>query len=1407
MNSPAPRTVRLIEPEGDERFGEEGLSLADFRSDHGYVLLGEPGLGKSTAFETEAQRGRAPDPIPARRFMNRDLESHPAWRAGPLFIDGLDEVRVGGADPRSPLDKILARLERLGNPPFRLSCRTGSWLESGDQRELSSLPGGEPIRVLQLNPLCREGVRQIVSPRRDDANAFIGEAFEHGMDPFLWNPQLLGVLLDSVGAAGWPDSPTEAFGRACRELARERNPEHRDARRGIARPSREAVLSAAGELSALMLIAGKGGWTATDTADPDIFSLDEVEAENRDTLLAALESGLFRGSAAFRTPTHRLLAEFLGARFLDGRIRAHEGVTARRALSLLMGHDAIPLPDLRGLSAWLAAFNSDARGPLVQADPVAVAFDGDASGFTSAERRELFEHLENSIELGRVWPSAVALGALAGGRGRSALWRLTSSPQPSNARQNLVWLLLSGVSGSPRRSGAENRSAPDAETKADRQALEEILRDSKWRADVRCRALVAFDRVLRDDPARSSTMRSLLAEVKDGSVSDDANRLLGTLLDRLYPKELPPAQIWEHLAVPPVTHRYDAYQKFWIDLVDRSGEAEVRDLLDSLCSRASEAIPRLEEHGFEHVVLELLARGLDLFGDDGSVRELYSWFGLVEDGGQHPGLVPAHCRNVVRRGSFSDAGDRIQAWLKSREDLQRALIVRGLMEQTAGIEVQELDGSVGDKFLGPDPPHGFRQWCLAAAVELTGTRPEIARELARWAVLEKPAWGPALADDEVARAVRGTPVLEAWNDDRLQARARREHKAAAWKERHAALEARVRERQQEYGASVREHAAELAEGRCPPAMLHDLAQRYLEGLAEEGSGAAAVTQFRLQLGDDQALVAATLSGFRSLLDRDDLPDLDQTAHLHETGRMSYFALPYLAGLTEEERVGADPLDHLDAKQLRRALGYYFVSNMPGKHFSLLTGPRAEEETRPAWYLEALASHPGAVADALVAVHRASVRAKQPPDPHLWNLAFDPAYGRVAALAVSRLFTVFPSRCSAPQCEALRVALWAALETKTMSAASLRELVLKRLERRGMDVAQRAQWLSAGLFVAREQCLPALTDFLASGGGGRVLHSVDFLVSRDRRMRSRLPVEEWDADELAALIRAFGSRLQRFSPPERAGIMEHDQVAQLKFEPLMSAWIDGLARRADEQAATTLQSLASDPSLSGWSRELARARDVQAEKRRVARHEAPTLSTIQDTLRGGPPRGAADLVALLLDSLEHLAEHIRDGETNDWLQYWHRDPGSRRPTAPQHEDDCRDALLSDLKRILGPYGLDAAPEGRYADDKRSDIRVALGSRLAIPMELKKSMHRKLWRSVEDQLIAKYTRAPESEGYGLYVVFWFGRDRTTVPPVGRLPKTSAELKERLEAQLPPEQRAKISIVVIDVSPAGKYATVGP
>ena len=166
---------------------------------------------------------------------------------------------------------------------------------------------------------------------------------------------------------------------------------------------------------------------------------------------------------------------------------------------------------------------------------------------------------------------------------------------------------------------------------------------------------------------------------------------------------------------------------------------------------------------------------------------------------------------------------------------------------------------------------------------------------------------------------------------------------------------------------------------------------------------------------------------------------------------------------------------------------------------------------------------------------------------------------------------------------------------------------------------------------------------------------------------------------------------------------------------------------------------------------------------------------------------------MVDRLCELAVQIRSDSTDDWRQYWN-EPHGQLPT-PKHEDHCRDALLSDLRQRL-PQGVDAQPEGQYANDKRADIRVSYED-FQVPMEIKKNMHRDLWSAPQNQLIKLYTSAPDTDGYGIYLVFWFGKDRTQPSPSGTRPADAKELKERLEATLSPNEARKISVCVIDVS----------
>ncbi len=1388
------RTVRQIKPNEDGYYKQEPQLLSDLDSERGYVLLGEPGMGKTTEFSKEADRVRGVL-VPVRRFISRDPGNHPEWRNKPLFLDGLDEARAGGGDPIEVINQVVSQLEKLDTPPFRLSCRSGSWLGRGDLDELSPLADSEVIPVLELNPLNIEDVRQIVSQGGNDATTFILQAHDHNMDAFLFNPQLLDLLLKSVEASGWPDSPSETFENACQELVKEQNREYHDARSLDPQPCRKAVLSAAGQLFALMLIANKSGW-ATDTNDPDVLSLDEVQCQDRTLLYATFDSGLFKGSRDCRIPIHRLLAEFLAARYLHEKIQ--DGLNVRRVFALLMGDDGVPLPDLRGLVAWLAALNPKARQVLIQADPIAVAFNGDASSFSLEERRILFEYLERKIDFAYIWPSAAALGALADNQGRSVIWELTDSPIRTNRRQTLVYELLRGVYQVHHSAGMNEQAILEEQLRNEHRKLLQIVYDHSWNGSVRRQALRVLNRMLMDTPKRGITLREILEDLAKNRLLDEETSLRGMVLEFLYPGELQPSEVWDYLPTGPVEEYPPAYPYFWmVDIAARSNEEQIRELINSLCNHASKVIPKLERYNLADTVLKLLARGLELSGDKLDFPELYRWFELVEFDDDTSNLIPIHSSDDLIGQDDPEANEKIRNWLGQRKEEQYALIEHDLLTQESEIN---SDNTIGLKFVGKNTPPGFRTWCLARAAELWDTYPIAAERLAWWSVWIWEGWGKPLSDDKVEQIVSGTPGLSEWNRKRLSSRVQLEREEVERKKKREKRRAAFLERRRKELEPIRQQKTELAKGRCSPVLLDQLAHIYFSGSINQDNNPR--TSLESYMNGDQSLVQATLEGFRSLLNRDDLPDLEQIAELHENNRRSYFARPFLAGIQEEEYETGTVLNRLNDKGIRRLLGFYLVTDIPGLYNQI--GKNNVKSNYPeTWFDQALTRYPEAVADSLVAIHNACVRARLLPNEYLYKMAYDQAYSRIAQLAVSRMFTVFPTRCSRDQLNSLRVVLWSVILAGSMSTEDLRKIVLKRLNRKDMDIGQKAYWLCAGLSVAKDHCRPLLIDFLSTGGEPRIRHVFDFLITSGSREFIFRDMSDWQPEELSSLIQALGKRGQSFVFREGPYVLGNGMKDNLS--PL-TPWIEELGRRSDDDAAETLTLLTDDPGLTTWRQEISRAREAQAWNSRAAKRQDFSIEQVQRTLQGGPPASAADLAALTTNVLEELADRIRNGQTNDWSQYWYWDRETKKPTYPRDENYCRDVLLSDLKETLSQHDIDAQPEGRYADEKRADIRVSYGANLSVPIEIKKNSHREIWRGISEQLIPKYTRDPNSDGYGIYLVLWFGADRKYMKwlsPSGGVPNKPEELKSMLKRQLDPMLDKRIHIVVIDVSLVGKYA----
>ena len=1349
-----PRTCTEISArDADQHREKESRPLEAFRDVPAYVLLGDPGAGKTTAFEDECEAlGEKAyfRVITADEFLTYDVSDlPPEWREKTLFIDGLDEIRAG-SQGESAFREIRKFLRALGKPRFRLSCRQADWLGTNDQERLESVSPDSKVTMLRLDPLTVSDVEKFLKDRSDipDAHTFIEIAKEKGVDGLLTNPLSLDMLAKAVASGrGWPESRKETFEMACHKIVAEHHPGHKEAQASKGPPSSEQLLDAAGRLCAVQLIAGAAGYTLRGQADEKHPALDQCDFGSLEMLRYARATKLFKGVSDNRfTPVHRHIAEFLGARHLAEVIKS--GLPARRIIALIAGEDGSVVTEMRGLSAWLAAHCKDARADLIERDPIGVGLYGDIREFSTDEKRALLKSLNSEgIRLDPVWNMTAAFGTLATPDMEPAIKAILSDSNRDRDHQMFTDFVLRVLrKGGPLPNLSE--------------LLLEIVRDGTRWPRVNYAALDAFIHNCSDIEDKTSKLKVLLSDIHTGSLSDDDNELLATLLAQLYPHDLPPSEVWDYLSERGNPELIGRHLQFWdTGLIEKSSDEQVAELLDNLNERLPSLQSALDVRYLNGLPLKLLARGLKVYGDQIKPGRLYDWLSVgsaeIEDG------------FLVK-----EAIQEIRLWLEQHSEVQKEVILEGLSRCPESDEVAVHAFSIQRRLYGAKWPPDFGLWCLKQAVAMVDTKPQIAEYLFVCAVKvhTDPNVNEGLSLDVLQEYARNNEKLEV-HLAQLLTPPPTSPRQQELQERTPTFTDEQQQREGKRLEYVRSNEAALRENRAAPALLHQMAYKYLARFFHF-DGDVGLKAIEEELQGDRGLIDATLQGFRGTVDREDVPDVKEILGLRERNRMHYLGLPFLAGLAEVERTAPeeDP-SQWDDDRIRKAVAFYYCT------------PHASY--RPRWYQRLLAERPEIVAEVQVKFAICEFRSHREHIYKLWELAYDKAHAQVARYASLPLLRKFPTRCTQKQIKDLDYLFWAAIQHA--DRASLQELLKKKLSRKSMNDAQRVHWLAAGIVVSPEGHSDRLRDFV-QGRESRIRQLVEFFFNDGQEQSS---VIELRVEVLELLIRLVGS----YAGPDQWWNEEGLVTPAKQASRLVNDLIQRLAASPTKDASDALDRLLADPALSRWRDVLSQVRDVQRVTWRDASYRHHTIEQVCQTLNSGPPANPGDLAALVTDHLDKIARKIRGGPTSDWRQYWNVDQYNR-PTCEKPEDACRDNLLSDLQNRLEQLDIDAQPEGRYTNDKRSDIRVYFGGS-NVPVEIKKNSHQKLWSALRDQLIAKYTSTPGTDGYGIYLVFWFGKDRTPPPPSGTRPTNAEELKERLEATLSPDEARKISVCVIDVS----------
>jgi hypothetical protein len=1312
--------------------------LAGWRGLNAYVLLGDPGAGKTEALKAEAQ---SVDGwwLDARNVVAGIASGEVAGRT--VFIDGLDEVRAGAADGRVPFDAIRKWLHDQGHPRFRVSCREADWHGPGDGERLAQVAPGGKVVELHLDPLTDEDIEALVRSRPEDVadtEAFLKSVQRNGLHELLRNPLLLDLTIKAQAGGTGPRTRAAIYESACRQLAAEHNREHLETR-PLRSVDVDQILADAGLICAIALLSGQSGVALNPSANPGVFHAAELsEKVGSQDATAALASKVFTADAGSMTPRHRSIAEYLGARSVAQRIS--QGLPLGRVISLMQGIDGVPVNPLRGLWAWLAVHHAPSRARLIAIDPLGFVLNGDAAVLTIEERLDLLDALRVAFErdpwLRRDNWISHPLAPLATQGLAADLEASLRDPRRDRAHLSFVDCLFDALQhGEPLPS------------------LDPVLRS--W---IEAGSSAAYGAWKRCHGFETAQALAWLHAINADDLPDEADQLCGELLQDLYPQHVTPEVVLDFYHPPKRRNVIGEYWMFWRHHVwAATPRSDYPTLMQAWLRRypASKSSQSSLDYVSDMPSL-LLAAALKHAGDDVSNDVLYAWLGIALD---------AH--------GFSRLEDReheVRDWLAQRPDRMKAVMAIGLSSTRSDTPNHLTFSQAESRLHGAQRPRDWHRWLLDQAAN--ASTPELAEHcfsLAAWAALSPTTGFDSPSMDDVESWVEHHedvwPQAKKWLEDAWSTPI--DH----WQGTHAREEKQHRAQElheeEQRRKNLDPYLPRLLSGTAPVGLLYQVAMAH-ENHYSNLRGDTALERVRKFLVSDESTAQRVIDALPRVLDRDDLPSANEAIALEEKSKQHYVrpAALLAARLTHER----DPQAALSWPQalVERLVAYYLTDG---------TGDM------PVWY-RVLAQHrPEWVAPVLVRYARKKFKRKGNRSvTGLWALRNEGDHAGLARLALPALLDAFPSRASEAARQTLNQQLLSALSVLDSEDAAA--LVRTRLAQTAMDPMQRLCWLVADL------------PYRASAA-----EDIAALVGRNERRAVVLGAALHDQGSLKRATQQFDAgatkRLFELLAPI-ADLDQHKNDGWVTRENNLSETVHGLLSALSSNpltaARTALSELASKPSLRAWRENIEYHQRIQEASARAASFRIPSVREVSLALAGLAPVDPADLRALVMQHLDNLVAVWRGSSTFALKEFW-CEPGKK----PKVENDCRDLLLERLGDRLKPLNIHVGRECSAARDKRMDMCAEFmrdGKRVALPIELKKEDNGQLWTAWRDQLQSLYAIDPDAQGFGLYLVLWFGM-KVQTHPEGFKPRSAGDLQRALEQRIPPENRHRLAVQVLDLS----------
>lgn len=571
------------------------VSLVDQLDTPCLVLLGEPGIGKSTEFKLfyEYSRGEAEKSgnqtilanlhdFPSEYSLNQfvfDSTEFQNWINGnsflTLFLDSLDE---GLLSIKHLANYIAMRLERLPitRLKVRIACRTLDWPELLTNK-LQSFWGKDNLKILELVPLRRRDVQEAAVSEGINPELFLKEIEHKEVVPFAIKPVTLRFLFGAFQSLkSLPGNKADLYLSGCLNLCEETS-ESRIASQCTGNMTTHQRMKVAGRIAAIITLSNRAAiWNGLSDrmidslSDRDISVFDlsgKTELINGDqfqvsekSILETLSTGLFSSRGSNRMGlSHQTYAEFLTAWYL------YERNTPLAQIKSLILHPLDPegkfVPQLFEVAAWLAGLRSDVFDLVAQREPV-ILFRGDISALTNNQRSTLIEALlhsyENGERLEHDW---------------NVYKKIAELSHPTIANQLTPYILDKTKNSFARYFAidlAESCSVAEVQ-----DILADIVLDQTEKTELRTNAGWAVARI-----GSKATKKRLLPFIHLSAGDDPEDEFKGIGLMANWPDNISSEELFSVLTKPQDESYYGAYSSFLSSLIKNISKVDIIDALN-----------------------------------------------------------------------------------------------------------------------------------------------------------------------------------------------------------------------------------------------------------------------------------------------------------------------------------------------------------------------------------------------------------------------------------------------------------------------------------------------------------------------------------------------------------------------------------------------------------------------------------------------------------------------------------------------------------------------------------------------------------------------------------------------------------------------------------------------------------